>query len=347
MRREVCGEVPFMEYNKKQKIKMNANSLPSPDLTMNSPDLAQDPNYKSAKKNIHSKRQRFNPIKGASPCTSPGKKVAASMTVEAALVLPLFLIFFLNIGSIMEILRFHSKMETALWEVGRETCIYGTALTGVTGQYLKARKDEGKGSAGQLLETMGNLALSYTYVKGRVEEYLGEAYIDGAPIRGGRNGLQYVGGSVWNDEDVVEMVVTYVAEPKWLLPGFRRFLMENHYYGRLWTGYALGETDNVLYYLAENPQVFHRDGNCSHLKLNPELTRRERLGTAVNSGGSHYRACSICAKGEMPEEIWISPEGDCYHFLRECPGLKRTIRAVTWKEAEKYRPCSRCGDKER
>ena len=30
---------------------------------------------------------------------------------------------------------------------------------------------------------------------------------------------------------------------------------------------------------------------------------------------------------------------------RDCPGLKRTIRTVTWKEAMNYRPCSRCGEK--
>ncbi|MBP5282616.1 MAG: hypothetical protein J6Z22_08975 [Lachnospiraceae bacterium] len=240
----------------------------------------------------------------------------------------------------MEILRFHSKVEMALWEVGRETCLYGTALEGTS--WLSV-DDMNRKETGDLLEAVGNLALSQTYVKGRVEERLGREYLEDAPVRDGASGMIYLGGSLINDEDTVTMMVTYSVEPKWMVPGFRRFYLRNYYFGRMWTGFDVTNEENKIYYLAENAEVYHTSINCSHLRLQPYQIDSGSLETSVNSHGSHYRACAICARGTTPAQIWISPEGDCYHFTRECSGLKRTVRTVTWSVAKKYRLCSRCG----
>jgi hypothetical protein len=285
-------------------------------------------------------KQDSNSMEGTSPRTFFSRRWRASLTVEASLVLPLFLLFFLTLGSGMEMLRLHGKMEVALWRIGRETCLYGTVL-----QEFRQQGTKLEGQAGsqmqQALSSVGNLAFSYTYVKGRVEEALGKDYLEDAPI--GKEGLFYLGGSIINQEDLVGFQVSYPVEPKWSLMGFRSFWMENHYYGRTWTGFELSETEQGLYYLTENAQVYHLDINCSHLKLSPEAVSKEVLSSARNARGSRYRACSICVQDTPPAQVWISPEGECYHYRRDCSGLKRTIRAVTWKEAEGYRPCSRCG----
>ncbi len=281
-------------------------------------------------------KQSSHTMERTSPRTFFVKKIVASMTVEASLVLPLFLLFFLNLGGGLELMRFHGRMQTALWEIGRETCIYGAALQ----KGLTAKTGAGEDGA-QIRNAVGNLAFSYTYVKGRVEESLGKEYLKSAPISNA--GLTYLGGSILNGDGLVSMVVSYAAQPKWTVRGYRRFWMENHYYGRAWTGYELKDGDNALYYLTENAEVYHVSLECSHLKLQPTCILSSELSKARNAKGSRYRACSMCNDGPMPVEVWISPEGACYHLRRDCPGLKRTIRAVTWDEAKKYRPCSRCG----
>ena len=281
----------------------------------------------------------FHSAEGTSPRSFFFKYVRASMTVEAALVLPLFLLFFLCLGSGMEIMRFHGRLTMALWNVGRETCLYGMALEEFKGQGTVQKKQDPK----EIWEVVGNLAFSQAYVRGRVEEELGKKYLEEAPVSNGAGGLHYWKGSILNPDDLVEIIVGYEACPKWKVQGFKTFWMENHYYGRLWTGYDLSEAEHALYYLAENAEVYHRSAECSHIKLNPVEMATVMLAEARNSGGSRYKACSICAKGVMPEKIWVSSEGDCYHYRRDCYGLKRTIRAVTWEEAKKYRPCSRCG----
>ena len=247
------------------------------------------------------------------------------------MVLPLFLLFFFMLGSSMEMLRFHSKMEMALWEIGRETCVYGPALR------------QNVNLSSEVLEAVGEFVLSQTYVKERIEQYLGEEYLREAPVTKEFDSFWFFAEASFQARDVLELEVTYKANPQWTIPGFRTFKMRNYLYARLWTGYELKEEGNELYYLAENAQVYHRDSACSHLKLQPEEVSSSVLEEAVNGNGQRYRACSICAKGKLLDKVWISPEGECYHFRRDCPGLKRTVRAVDWSVAKQYRPCSRCG----
>ncbi len=316
--------LPLWMTYPKQKREKGKILAPSKNLFINFSGSAQGPNSH--------KVMRFFSIKGASPRTFFPRFVKASMTLEAALVLPLFLLFFLTLGSSMEMFRLHSRVESALWEIGRETCVYGAPL-----------KNSSLLKADAIPETLGNLALSYGYVKGRVEKMLGREWLEEAPIRGGASGLQYFGGAFLSEDDTMEFVVTYAVEPKWTVQGFRPFYLRNYYLGRAWTGFPLEEGKQGIFYLAENAQVYHLDVNCSHLKLSPKEVPGASVSAELNAKGSHYRACRVCAKGAMPGQVWISPEGDCYHYKRDCPGLKRTVRTVTRSEAEQYRPCSRCG----
>ena len=285
--------------------------------------------------------QRFSIQKKSIEGTSPRMscKVFASMTVEAALVLPLFMLFFLNLGSTIEIMRLHAKVEMAMWETGREICLYGTALRG-TGVFPDTVKWE---SGGELAQALENIALTQGYVRGRMEEYLGNDYLSSAPLEKGKADLHYPGSELLTDNDQVELVVTYPVCPKWQVRGFRSFWLENHYYGRLWTGYDISQENGVVYYLAENNEVYHLDRECSHLRLNPQVIFVGDLNGARNAKGCGYRACLKCIGSEELLQVWISPEGDCYHSCQNCPGLKRTVRAVSWEEARRYRPCSRCG----
>ena len=317
----------YPKHTKKYKGK---NKTPSLNLNINSLGSFHDP--KSPKRTTHSTKE-------TPPHAFFSKGFRASMTVEASLVLPMFLVFFLMLGSNLEILRLHSKVEMALWEIGRETCVYGTALK--SSGWLGVGKGDGT-----LAESLGDFVLSTAYVKGRVEAALGDAYLSEAPIKKDLGWFHTFGGSLLGEGDVVEMSVTYQVEPKWSLRGFRVFMMRNHYFGRAWTGFDLEDPESGIFYLAEYAEVFHRDVACSYLKREPRLVSAAALATEVNERGSHYRACSLCIKDPAVTEFWITPEGDCHHEKRDCPGLKRTIRTVTWSEAKKYRPCSRCGYEE-
>ena len=252
------------------------------------------------------------------------------MTVETALVLPLFCVFLLHMGSLIEMIRLHGNLETALWETGRKLALYGAmTMDEDTGDYR-----------------IPAVALSYTYVKADLLEQLGKEYLDNAPLEKGSDGLQFLESH--GDGDTFEIVVTYAVEPYLRLPGVRGFRMANRYYGHLWNGYQIPEeVERKEYvYVTENESVYHTNRECTHLRLSVEAVVGLEAERRHNVAGGRYRACEKCvstAEGVLPTaEYFITKEGTCYHSRRDCPGLKRTVRRIPYVEAEVYVECTRC-----
>ena len=111
--------------------------------------------------------------------------VEGSMTIEAALVLPLFCLFLMTMGSAMEMIRLHNNLEVALWDAGRKISIYGS---------LSADREDSENRSEAV-------AIAYTLIKAQIEEQLGREYLEDAPLDGGSDGLQSVGSQgVFHDK---------------------------------------------------------------------------------------------------------------------------------------------------
>ena len=80
------------------------------------------------------------------------------MTVEASIVLPLFLFFFLNLGCAIEMIRLHGNLQLALWQIGSKMAVYGYALDS---------GEQPENSDGWWRDLAG-IAVSATYVKGQI-----------------------------------------------------------------------------------------------------------------------------------------------------------------------------------
>ena len=95
-------------------------------------------------------------------------------------------------------------------------------------------------------------------------------------------------------------------------------------------------------YVTESGQVYHVSRNCTHLKLSVRQVSFLEAQMSRNENGEVYGACEKCCEGAGVKTVYITSEGDRYHFERECPGLKRTIYCVPVSQVPDYRICSRC-----
>jgi len=252
-----------------------------------------------------------------------------SMTVEASVVLPLFLMFFLALGSAMEMIRLHANLEFALWDIGNRMSVYGHALTGSEENLIWSEA--------------GDIALTYTYVKKEIENYLGTEYLDASPLVGGAEGLRFVESEIWDGGEDFEILVTYQVAPFGEIAGVKGFRMANRYYGHFWNGYRI---PIEVFYTAENGEVYHKDAMCSHLFLSVTQVILPEAYTARNQKGEKYTPCELCEKTESGNWVYITEEGNRIHYQRYCSGLKRTVFEVSAEEAAGYRPCSRCVESE-
>lgn len=262
-------------------------------------------------------------------------KVNGSMTVEAAVVLPLFLFFFLNMGCAIEIIRLHGNLELALCDVGNRMAVYGC---------MAGEKDA---ESAKVLHKLTDIGVSYTYVKGEIKDYVGEDYLEQSPMAGGADGLVFLESDIFTEQDEIELIVTYKVQPFVAIVGFKPFRMANHYYGHLWNGYRLPEekqeteTEDIVY-VTETGKVYHEQLNCSHLSLSIREVSHGEAYRLRNENGERYELCHKCGRETVRGMVYITLDGTGIHNNRNCPGLKRTIKTILRKDAGGYRPCRRC-----
>lgn len=248
------------------------------------------------------------------------RSVRASMTVEAALLLPMVMFFFLHIMSSVEMLRFHGKLCFALWECGNQLTLYAAM-------------------PGELAEKVPDMAVSYLYVGNRVQNFLGKDYLDNSPVVLGGMGLNYLSSAY--DEGCIDIGVTYQVKPPLTIFPFPYMRMANRYYGKAWTGYDIREVVRYVYVTLYG-EVWHATAECTHIFITVQETQRGNIGRLRNANGRKYTSCELCGDEEAKEFVYYTPQGTRYHNTDQCSSLTRYISAIPWQEDLVYRPCSRC-----
>lgn len=291
---------------------------PSPMCVNAFSNSAQNSTINSTKKLSNTKTS----IKRLSPSTLFGRRVRAGMTVEAAVVLPLCLFFLLNLSSAVEMIRLHNRIETSLWNTGSQLALY---------EYEQS-------------DSKPVSVLTAFYVQNRLIFDAGKEYLDRSPLLYGHNGIQLLESDMLQD-DMLSISVTYRVAPLFLPVSFASFRMANRFQVHLWDGYEIPENPVVegVVYVTEYGEVYHTDRNCYHLKVTVHAVTAGRLDKERNADGKKYRSCKKCAYGTKPELIYVTREGDSYHYDINCSGLKRTVHAMTPEEAENLRKCAHCG----
>ncbi len=289
--------------------------------------------------------------KGGEGSATGGRWLGGSMTVEAAVIIPMLLFFFLNLMSAIEMIRLHGNLELALWENGRVMAVSGYAYNkifgdgDVPGDEADDQETEEADAAmwEQVLLKLGTTLVSDFIMYNAVVDDVGEDYLEESPLTYGKNGLVFLESS-YGEDDCIDVKVTYQVSPVFRIPAFASFRMANRYYARAWTGYPVGEeaVEEDSVYVTRYGEVYHESRDCSYLNRSVSTMSLSEVFSARNSDGERYLLCQIC-KGEGQGLVYVTPDGSRYHEKSDCPNLIRTIIVVERTSAEaKYRPCSKC-----
>lgn len=247
----------------------------------------------------------------------------ASITVEAALVLPLFLFLLINIISIFEMIHIHTVLDSALSSVGREISSYAP-----------------------MVEDFENVLITEIYVKERVMEIAGRDKINHSVIIGGTKGIVLWRSELKENNDVIDLVMTYRVEPWLPVFGVGEMTLVNRCYVKTYTGYEEGDgsQNDKKYYVADTGEVYHLYRSCTHLQFSISQIEITELKNARNENGGKYKPCEICWDENTPQNrCYITTQGDRYHSSVSCAGLKRTIYIINASQIGNKPLCSRCG----
>ncbi len=175
------------------------------------------------------------------------------------------------------------------------------------------------------------------------EDYLDDKTVVEKYIKNGVSGVDFLGTYFSEREESVVLVVNYTKQIS--LP-FMPCLMKEKSFSIKQRAYVGNvritdeneqnyETDTKVY-VAENESVYHKDVECTHLKLTITSTDMQAVSSL------EYSSCQLCGN-DYSDKVYITSTGTHYHSSINCSGLKRTVYEIDITDTNGLMPCSRCG----
>jgi len=239
-----------------------------------------------------------------------------SITVEAAMAVPLFFFAVICLLYLMEIMAVQTAVRSGLQYAGKmaaqESCV--------------------------------SVKLSPAAVRSDVVNTIGADRLARSIVAGGSGGIDCSASKISPRTGIGELSAKYKIRIP--VPVFRIAMLsfEDKMQIKVWNGYekaGFGADNEGMVYVTETGIVYHRNYHCTHLKLSIRTVQSEELKNLRNKNGGKYHACERC--GGNGSGIYITDTGDRYHSSLSCSGLKRTVYAIPLSEAAGKRACSKCG----
>lgn len=246
------------------------------------------------------------------------KTIRGSVTVEAALTVPLFLFAVLSLIYLLEIQAIRLTVSSAA-QGAAKTAAEDMAVIPVFNP-LKLKSD------------MVNL--------------IGAERLERSIVEGGSSGIHCLRSWHESGAGILHIEVDYKVRlpfPKVTDAGMK---CRESFLVKAWTGYENGGTENDddrIVYVTETGGVYHTNYQCSYLQLSIRFVPYSGVTDLRNEDGAKYHACEKCVHGGATAGIYVTDYGDKYHNSLSCSGLKRTIHTVKKGECTGMGVCSKCG----
>ena len=303
---------------------------------------------KSIKKNSLAESSQ-NKIKRA--LAVAGKEIKGSLTIEASLVLPIFMLFFTALISLMVMislqLDIQAGMEETARSIGKKAYIIYAYENGLSGKASDpAETKESLDSDTKSLMSAGiNAAAVKLWLLSDKEL---SSKVENSDICGGAGGLYTHETTFDEDSGILDMVVYYDYKVPWLpsIFGTIRFVQRSR--SHVWTGVSINdsksaeETESRTVYITPTGTVYHLSASCSYLDLSIRAVSVSEVASLRNKSGGKYEQCSCCKKVSGYTNVYVTDYGTNYHASLSCSGLKRTVMAIDISEAGSRRVCSKC-----
>lgn len=253
--------------------------------------------------------------------TPPCIRAEASYTAEASVILPLFTGFMVFLLFFFRMLQVQQIVGNALVETGREMAVIAY--------------EEQNGYAGSSLPLAKIKLLLKLQESGSVAQF----------VSGGKYGISLSRSDL--SGNYVELTADYSLRLPIGLFGRQEIAVSQRVKCRKWTGSQgtdeAGEGEEQIVYITPCGSAYHRDKNCSYLRLSVRQVPASEVENFRNADGGKYYKCRKCMKDqEMHSMVYITAYGNRYHTTTDCMELKRTIQAVRLSQVGSRHACGKC-----
>lgn len=241
----------------------------------------------------------------------------ASVTVEAALAIPIFLFAVLSLVYLLEIQSIRTSIRIAAQSAAK--------------------------TAAEDVVTLP--AVNVFKLKSDIVNSIGSERIERSILSGGSSGIHCSKSYMSLLTGEIRVTVEYAV--KLPFPRFTnltaKFKEEMKIKG--WTGYSKRDGNmegEQIVYITDTALVYHENYQCTYLQLSIRFVPYSELSGIRNEDGGRYHKCGKCVHGSTMAGVYITSTGGKYHNSLTCSGLKRTIRTMKKSEVGTLGGCSRC-----
>lgn len=241
-----------------------------------------------------------------------------SVTLELAMILPIFFLAFVCLLYMMEVMAIRTSIRSGMQ--------YAAKVTAEKTYFERMVSDEA-------LEEL-------------IVHAVGNDRLDRSVVVGGNEGIHCNESRLSLLTGILNLHVSYkvrvpVPAITRLSVGMEETMTVKGWCGYERTGWELLPDETV--YVTENGMVYHMDYSCNYLDLSIRSVSTESLDAIRNKNQGKYHACEFCVKNYAKDNVYITDYGDRYHHSLGCSGLKRTVYAIPLSEAVGKGVCTKCG----
>ncbi|MCI8669271.1 MAG: hypothetical protein HFI34_07110 [Lachnospiraceae bacterium] len=280
-----------------------------------------------------------------------------SLTIEAAIVLPIILLGMIILIYFIMIINFQNILNQNMINTAWDICRYSYTAEQTE---LIVKKDRGSvDEQKNISEKLSDLSVSESLIKGGLTgAYALNKVLDTNVIKLAENlGIytRLIGISMMEsnflEQENVDLAVSYVVKIPMISNSVYKMPFVNRCYFRNFIGESIdikSKSFSKKVYITKNGTVYHINQNCTHIDLSVVSVAFSELHLLRNKGGGKYKKCDKCVKSKLRgnETVVITTNGDKYHTDNYCSGIIRNVITIDINQVGTRKLCKRCKEKE-
>ena len=273
-----------------------------------------------------------------------GVYIKASATVEAALVMPLYIYAVMAVTYMMQIYQIRLEVDAALYNALREQNKYNYL------NYVQKEKQNDEIINEKDINInntiVGSLSLHSVLIKN-----LGSEYAKGHNIKGGNSGIKIICYSY--DSSTIQAAAEYSVKNPFDIFGIGYIKVVQEFTYEVWLGekyagdYGKDKDNTDSVFITRTGTVYHKTRNCPALNIDVKMVDFSQINNYRNKNGSIYYPCSKGKKYKDKNEssyeyVYVTDYGVRYHRDENCSEINRTIIEISRNKVTGMRACRLC-----
>lgn len=260
-------------------------------------------------------------------------KLKGSLTVEASLVLPLF------IAAIVALLFF---IQAVRINVHIQKAVYNQTMR-VAGYAYYVNVANPPVAVENILEA--------EYIKYSIINELGTEFMNNPYMVNNQNAFSLNFTNIL-DEGIIDVALQYKLKVPFDILGVGEVPFVARARCKTWAGADTDKTewDTEMVYVTKYGEVYHNNKSCTFIKSDVKRCSKAKAVTLVNESGERYKPCSLCSEGHASYvvPVYYTKYGNRFHVNENCGNLKSNVFSIEKDNAvKKYRPCSKCAKEDK